>query len=200
MSEPVGLKFVVIGESGAGKTALIRRLADDQFVSTASSTLGAEFYTHDLALREQTVRLLLWDTAGQERFYSVAKAYFRSALGVVLVYDICDRRGYDQLRRWLRDARLEADPNCTVLLIGNKLDLAASRVVPATEAEEFARAHDLLYEEASAADGTNVRDAFVRIATDVWQKALRGEVSVVAPGPGGAAVLVQPKKSALCCG
>jgi small GTP-binding protein len=199
MPAPLSLKFVVIGESGTGKTSVIRRLAENIFEATGSSTLGVEHYAHDLAIGDDKVRLLLWDTAGQERFYSVAKAYFRGALGVVLVFDICDRRGYDQLHRWLRDARLEADPNCTILLIGNKLDLKDSRVVSTTEAEEFAKVHDLLYMETSAADGTNVQEAFFRIGTDLWEKVLRGEVSAMATGT-GTTVIAQRKKKFLCCG
>ncbi|KAH0795003.1 small GTP-binding protein [Histomonas meleagridis] len=115
--QPLQFKFIVIGCSGAGKTSIVRRLVDNKFVKGTQSTVGIEYFTHITTIEGRTVKMMIWDTAGQERFYTIAKAYFRSALGVVLVFDITDRKSFDQLPRWLRDARLEADPHCSVILV-----------------------------------------------------------------------------------
>jgi small GTP-binding protein len=149
---PVQFKFIVIGASGSGKTSIVRRLCEGKYAKGLQSTVGIEYFTHVATVSGRTVKMMIWDTAGQERFYAVAKAYFRSAVGVILVFDIADRTSFDQLPRWLRDARTEADPHCTVYLVGNKLDLEQRRTVSRTEAENFAKTHKLQYIETSAAE------------------------------------------------
>jgi Ras-related protein Rab-2A len=173
---PIALKFLVIGESGSGKTSLIRRLTEGEFVYGPQATVNTEFASHDMEVG-QPVHLVIWDTAGQERYYSIVRSYFRGAQGVLLVFDICDRRGFDQCPRWLRDVRMEADQNCTVLLVGNKLDRRDARAVTTGEAEGFARTHGLFYIEASALDGTNVEEAFLNVAADLLAKIQRHEMT-----------------------
>jgi small GTP-binding protein len=143
--------------------------------------------------------MMIWDTAGQERFYTIARAYFRNALAVILVFDITDRKSFDCLPRWLRDARAEADPHCTVILIGNKADLSPTRVVSIDEAEDFARTHDLTYVEASALDGTNIDTAFQRAAQDLLRKLATGEVSGTAPTTPGTVKIVETQQAATEC-
>jgi small GTP-binding protein len=182
MSEaPISLKFIVIGCSGTGKTSIVRRLCDNKFMKTSQSTVGIEYFTYPLSVDGRNVKLQIWDTAGQERFYSVSKPYFRSALGVVLVFDIADRKSFDQLPNWLRDARMEADTHCTVYLVGNKLDLASKRLVSAQEAAEFAKKHELTYIETSAAENTNIEDVFTSITRSLLEKIARGEIAIAIP-------------------
>ena len=183
--QPLQFKFIVIGCSGAGKTSIVRRLVDNKFVKGTQSTVGIEYFTHITAIEGRTIKMMIWDTAGQERFYTIAKAYFRSALGVVLVFDITDRKSFDLLPRWLRDARMEADPHCSVILVGNKTDLAASRVVSKEEAEEFAKNHELQYIETSAADNTHIEEVFMKTGTDLLRKVASGEINV-GTAPSGA--------------
>jgi small GTP-binding protein len=114
-------------------------------------------FTHVASVDGRPIKQVIWDTAGQERFYTIAKAYFRNAVGVIRVFDITDRKSFDSLPRWLRDSRVEADPNCTVMLVGNKSDFAQSRTVTPEEAEAFASSHELTYVETSALDGTESR-------------------------------------------
>ncbi|OHT08367.1 Ras family protein [Tritrichomonas foetus] len=177
--EVTQLKYVIIGASGGGKTSILRRLAEDRFVQGTQSTVGIEYFTYFTTVENHKLKMMLWDTAGQERFYTIAKAYFRAALGVILVYDITDRKTFEQIPRWLRDARLEADPKCVAILIGNKLDLADRRTVSREEAEEFAKTHELEYYETSAFNGEGIKEAFIRAATDVLHKVLKGEIAAV---------------------
>lgn len=193
-AQPLQFKFIVIGCSGAGKTSIVRRLVDDKFVKGTQSTVGIEYFNYITTIKGRTVKMMIWDTAGQERFYTIAKAYFRSALGVVLVYDITDRKSFDQLPRWLKDARLEADPHCSVILVGNKCDLAAERVVSKEEAEDFARNHELTYIETSAADNVCISEAFLEIGTSLIDKVASGEINIKAASPpGGATVPIVTK-------
>lgn len=170
-------KFIVIGCSGAGKTSIVRRLVDNKYVKGTQSTVGIEYFTHIATIEGNTVKMMIWDTAGQERFYTIAKAYFRGALAVILVFDITDRKSFDQLPRWLRDARVEADPHCSVILVGNKSDLGDQRVVSTEEAEDFATQHELTYLETSAAENQNIEEVFMRAGADLLRKVASGEIN-----------------------
>lgn len=162
-------KFIVIGSSGVGKTAILKRLVDDVFTGESQSTIGVEFIATTIDVDGQPVKLQIWDTAGQERFRSIAKAYFRSAVGVLLVFDLTDRKSFEDLNQWLNDVHSLCDPNAVVTLIGNKSDLHTSRAITQSEAEAFAQMHQLTYLETSALGGDNVQEAFQRTAASVYR-------------------------------
>ena len=165
-------KFIVIGSSGVGKTAILKRLVDDVFTGESQSTIGVEFLTTTVDVDGTSIKLQIWDTAGQERFRSIAKAYFRSAIGVILVFDLSDRKSFEDLTQWLNDVHSLCDPNAVVTLIGNKSDLVSARTVTASEAEGFAQLHQLNYLETSALGGDNIQEAFQRTASAVYRKSL----------------------------
>jgi small GTP-binding protein len=165
-------KFIVIGSSGVGKTAILKRLVDDIFTTDSQSTIGVEFLATTIDVEGTQVKLQIWDTAGQERFRAIAKAYFRSAIGVILVFDLSDRKSFDELNQWLVDIHALCDPNAIVTLIGNKLDLADQRKVTSNEAESFAQLHQLAYFETSALAGDNIQEAFHRTAAAIIRRSL----------------------------
>jgi small GTP-binding protein len=173
MSLVVSYKFILIGSSGVGKTAILKRLVENSFTEDSQSTIGVEFDSTVLAINDRKVKLQIWDTAGQERFRSISKAYYRNAVGVILVFDITDRKSFDDLTSWLNDIRTLCDANAVIQLIGNKADLKSQRVVTLTEAEAFASHQHMQYLEISARVGENVREAFVRVATLIMTKGLK---------------------------
>ena len=163
-------KVVIIGSSGVGKTAILKRLVEDTFSTDSQSTIGVEFDSTMIDVDGQQVKLQIWDTAGQERFRSIAKAYFRNAVGVILVFDITERKTFDDVNMWLNDVHSLCDPTAVVLLIGNKSDLSTNRVVTLEEAEQFAQSHQIDYLEISDKDSFSVREAFVKLATQIIRK------------------------------
>lgn len=170
-------KFIVIGSSGVGKTSLLKRLIDDTFSSDNTSTIGVEYLSTVIEIDGQPIKLQIWDTAGQEKFRSIAKSYFRHAVGVILVYDITDRKSFDDLSFWLNDVHSLCDPNAAITLIGNKLDMASQRAVTTAEAQAFAQNHQLTYLETSARGGDNVNEAFHRATKTVYERAESGLLS-----------------------
>jgi small GTP-binding protein len=186
-------KFIIIGSSGVGKTAILKRLTEDTFSSDSQSTIGVEFDSTLVEVDGQSVKLQIWDTAGQERFRSIAKAYFRNAVGVILVFDICVRKTFEDVNMWLNDVHSLCDPTAVVILIGNKSDLATDRTVTLAEAEQYAQHHQLTYLETSAMSGANVREAFLKVATQIYRKAPKQAKPITqtqTPAP----------KSGGCCG
>jgi small GTP-binding protein len=118
----------------------------------------------------------IWDLAVQERFRSVSKAYFRSAVGAVLVFDLTDRRSFDDLGLWFHDIEQLATPNCVVLLVGNKCDLDSERCIGLREATDFAKQHSIEYIEASAKSGANISETFARMAASIAARVELGQI------------------------
>lgn len=124
------------------------------------------------------IKLQIWDTAGQESFRSITRSYYRGAAGAFLVYDITRRDTFDHLASWLDDARQHANPSMTIMLIGNKCDLAHRRAVSTEEGAAFAAEHGLVFMEASAKTAHNVEDAFIGTARAIHAKIESGEFDV----------------------
>ncbi|KAJ4973769.1 hypothetical protein NE237_006943 [Protea cynaroides] len=118
--------------------------------------------------RQGGVRLV--DVAGQEAFRSITRSYYRGAAGALLVYDITRRETFNHLASWLEDARLPANANMTIMLIGNKCDLAHERAVSTEEGEQFAKENGLIFMEASAKTAQNVDEAFINTAATIYKK------------------------------
>ncbi|KAH8813343.1 GTP-binding protein ypt4 [Xylogone sp. PMI_703] len=121
-------KIILLGPSGSGKSCLLHRFIKNEWRVLSSQTIGVEFATKIIRVgtgaRRKRIKLQLWDTAGTERFRSVSRSYYRGAAGAVLVYDITSRNTFNSLPSFVNDARALASPNLTLLLVGNKLDLA----------------------------------------------------------------------------
>jgi small GTP-binding protein len=168
----VSAKFIIIGNSGVGKTAILRRLVEDAFTDVSHPTVGVEFESKILTIGDRKMKLQIWDTAGQERFKSIARAYYRNATGVILAFDITDRASFDDLDMWLNDVQSLCNPRAVIQLIGNKTDLASKREISVAEAEAFAERHNVTYLETSAKSGDGVNEAFVRAATAILKMGL----------------------------
>lgn len=111
------------------------------------------------------IKAQIWDTAGQERYRAITSAYYRGAVGALLVYDIAKHLTYENVERWLRELRDHADQNIVIMLVGNKSDLRHLRSVPTEESKSFAERNCLSFIETSALDSTNVEAAFQNILT-----------------------------------
>uniref|UniRef100_A0A3P8NTB7 Ras-related protein Rab-25 n=1 Tax=Astatotilapia calliptera TaxID=8154 RepID=A0A3P8NTB7_ASTCA len=129
---------VLIGDSGVGKSNLLSRFTRNEFNLESKSTIGVEFATRSIQVDGKTIKAQIWDTAGQERYRAITSAYYRGAVGALLVYDIAKHLTYENVDRWLKELRDHADNNIVIMLVGNKSDLRHLRAVPTDEARAFA--------------------------------------------------------------
>ncbi|EMR61917.1 putative rab protein [Eutypa lata UCREL1] len=167
------LKILCIGPSGAGKSALLLRYCDDQFdPESSTATIGIDFKMKKLVVRGKAYRLNIFDTAGQERFRTLSTSYYRGAHGVILIYDISNRRSFLSLEKWVDEARSNASPNAVLYVVGSKLDKAASgsRVVSFEEGKAFAESHDAGFCEVSSKTRENVKKPFIEVVDQIVQK------------------------------
>jgi len=181
-------KVVLIGDSGVGKSNLLSRFTRNEFNLESKSTIGVEFATRSISVDEKTVKAQIWDTAGQERYRAITSAYYRGAVGALLVYDIAKYPTYVNVTRWLKELRDHADANIVIMLVGNKSDLRHLRAVPTEEAKAFSAENGLSFIETSALDASNVESAFQTILTDIYRivssKALETSADQITPGRG----------------
>ncbi|OZC07628.1 Ras family protein [Onchocerca flexuosa] len=122
-----------------------------------------------MSVEGKTVKAQIWDTAGQERYRAITSAYYRGAVGALLVYDIAKHVTYENVERWLKELRDHADQNIVIMLVGNKSDLRHLRAVPTDEAKAYAEKNQLSFIETSALDSTNVEAAFTNILTEIYK-------------------------------
>ncbi|XP_017351179.1 ras-related protein Rab-11B isoform X1 [Ictalurus punctatus] len=160
---------VLIGDSGVGKSNLLSRFTRNEFNLESKSTIGVEFATRSIQVDGKTIKAQIWDTAGQERYRAITSAYYRGAVGALLVYDIAKHLTYENVERWLKELRDHADNNIVIMLVGNKSDLRHLRAVPTDEARAFAEKNNLSFIETSALDSTNVEEAFKNILTEIYR-------------------------------
>ena len=114
------------------------RFTRNEFNLDSKSTIGVEFATRSIQVDAKTIKAQIWDTAGQERYRAITSAYYRGAVGALLVYDISKHQTYENVTRWLKELRDHADSNIVIMLVGNKSDLRHLRAVPTEEAKQFA--------------------------------------------------------------
>eukprot|EP01025_Chloroclados_australasicus_P059131 TRINITY_DN7464_c0_g4_i1.p1 TRINITY_DN7464_c0_g4~~TRINITY_DN7464_c0_g4_i1.p1 ORF type:complete len:246 (-),score=14.78 TRINITY_DN7464_c0_g4_i1:143-880(-) len=162
-------KVVLIGDSGVGKSNLLSRFTRNEFMLESKSTIGVEFATRSIQVDGKTIKAQIWDTAGQERYRAITSAYYRGAVGALLVYDITKSVTFENVERWLKELRDHADPNIVIMLVGNKSDLRHLRSVQTDEAESFCQQEGLSLIETSALEATNVEKAFKQILTDIYK-------------------------------
>eukprot|EP00850_Spirogloea_muscicola_P023309 SM000346S12850 [mRNA] locus=s346:60608:66898:+ [translate_table: standard] len=162
-------KVVLIGDSGVGKSNLLSRFTRNEFCLESKSTIGVEFATRSIQVDGKTIKAQIWDTAGQERYRAITSAYYRGAVGALLVYDITKHVTYENVERWLKELRDHADSNIVIMLVGNKSDLRHLRGVSTEDAQAFSEKEGLSFIETSALEATNVEGAFHKILTEIYR-------------------------------
>ncbi|XP_050920230.1 ras-related protein Rab-2-B-like [Lathyrus oleraceus] len=179
MSYAYLFKYIIIGDTGVGKSCLQLQFTDNRFQPLHDVTIGVEFGVRTVTIDNKPIKLQIGDTAGQEMFRSITRSYYRGAAAALLVYDITRRETFDHIADWLDDARQHANSSITVMLIGNKSDLSKKRDVSTEEGEKFAKENGLMFMEVSAKSAEHVEHAFVKTAGIICKKIKHGGFDVV---------------------
>merc|ERR1719235_1605555 len=167
------IKLLLIGDSGVGKSCLLCRYSEDIFNNKFITTIGIDFKIRTIELDGKKIKLQIWDTAGQERFRTITQAYYRGAMGILLIYDVTSTKTWSNIRNWVRNIEANAPQTVNKILIGNKCDMASMRQVSTAQGEQLAREYDMKFYETSARSGMNVQEAFLTLATDVKDRLLK---------------------------
>ncbi|KAJ6325296.1 hypothetical protein OIU76_012389 [Salix suchowensis] len=157
--------------SGVGKSCLLLRFSDGSFTTSFITTIGIDFKIRTIELDGKRIKLQIWDTAGQERFRTITTAYYRGAMGILLVYDVTDESSFNNIRNWIRNIEQHASDNVNKILVGNKADMDESkRAVPTSKGQALADEYGIKFFETSAKTNLNVEEVFFSIARDIKQR------------------------------
>lgn len=170
------MKILLIGDSGVGKSCLLVRFVEDKFSPSFITTIGIDFKIKTVDINGKKVKLQLWDTAGQERFRTITTAYYRGAMGIILVYDVTDERTFANVKQWFKTVNDHANDDAQLLLVGNKSDMD-TRVVSYDQGEALAQELGLPFIESSAKDDSNVNEIFFTLAKLIQDKIDRNAMS-----------------------
>ncbi|KAH0576692.1 Rab1a [Spironucleus salmonicida] len=185
MSQRKLFKFVVIGDCSVGKSAILKVYRGEEFTNDHTATIGVDFYTHQSKYDNLTVTLQLWDTAGEEKYQSVSTTYFRGAHAVFIVYDVSSKQSFDNVQKWIKQAKSAAD-SANLILIGNKADL--EKQVPTEEAQSYADSNQMLFLEVSAKNNEGIKAAFEKMIAILCegsqvQDAKKGDFQIQSASP-----------------
>jgi Ras-related protein Rab-8A len=191
------IKLLLIGDSGVGKSCCLLRFSEDSFTPSFITTIGIDFKIRTIELDGKRVKLQIWDTAGQERFRTITTAYYRGAMGILLVYDVTDERSFNSMythhtflkppslrpvmtdvllplptdiRTWFSNVEQHATEGVNKILIGNKCDWEEKRAVSTEQGQALADELGIPFMEVSAKSNINVDKAFYSLASDIKKR------------------------------
>ncbi|VAH32714.1 unnamed protein product [Triticum turgidum subsp. durum] len=202
-------KLLLIGDSSVGKSCFLLRFSDDSYVDSYISTIGVDFKIRTLEMDGKTIKLQIyllhlqqWDTAGQERFRTITSSYYRGAHGIIIVYDITDMESFNNVKQWLSEIDKYANDSVRKLLVGNKCDLAESRVVDTAVAQAYADEMGIPFLETSAKESINVEEAFLAMSAAIKKSKAGGlerKASNLVQMKGQPIQQQQHKQKSSCC-
>ncbi|XP_066919018.1 ras-related protein Rab-3A-like [Clytia hemisphaerica] len=177
-------KLLIIGNSSVGKTSFLFRYSDDSFTSAFVSTVGIDFKVQTVFRNDKRIKLQIWDTAGQERYRTITTAYYRGAMGFILMYDITNEESFKAVTDWASQVKTYSWDNTQVVLVGNKCDMEEERAVTYEQGRKLGDQLGFPFFEASAKDNVNVRDAFDKLVDVICERMTDAIDGDLIPGNG----------------
>ncbi|ORD98331.1 RAB8A [Hepatospora eriocheir] len=174
-------KVILIGDSGVGKSSIVKMFTDKTFNKDQQSTIGVDFKIKTLDVDNKRVKLQIWDTAGQEKFNSIVSNYYRGAFAVLVIFDVTKEATLKNTKKWVSDFfQKNTVDGVETFIIGNKIDL-----LPKEEIDENNRKalelkfnqkitdlniRDYKFIPVSAKDDININKLFATLASNCMNK------------------------------
>jgi len=162
--------LTILNRLGVGKSCLLLRFSDDSFTPSFITTIGIDFKIRTIELDGKRIKLQIWDTAGQERFRTITTAYYRGAMGILLVYDVTDERSFKNISNWFSNIEQHASEGVNKILIGNKCDWVEKKAITKEQGQALADEFGIKFLETSAKANINVEEAFFTLARDIKKR------------------------------
>ena len=158
-------KIIFIGDISVGKTSIINVLTGYKFNDEYEASIGVDFFSKTIKYKGKTIKLQIWDSAGQEKFRSLIPNYIRGSSLVFIVYDITNKKSFNNLKSWIDF--VNNIENSNIVIVGNKIDLENKREVSIEEGQKFCEDKNYDFFEVSAKDGLNLNDMLFNSVADL---------------------------------
>ena len=164
-------KVLLLGNSYVGKTCILLRFSEDIFKENYDVTIGLNYRIKSMTVENNPIKMQIWDTSGEEKFKAIAKNFYRGAHGVLLVYDICQKNSFLDVKRWIEQIIENADNDDIVMILcGNKCDNEKERKISKEEGENLAKNYGIPFFECSAKNNFNINEIFETMAQKIYTK------------------------------
>lgn len=163
-------KILLMGDSGVGKSSLLLRFTENTYSETFITTIGVDFKIKTIDIDGTIVKLQIWDTAGQERFRTITSSYYRGANAAILVYDITNKRSFENIKKWLYEINTSSASSIKAIkkiIVGNKADLVDNRKISYDDAKIFCDILNIKFIESSAKNSEKINEIFNIITHDL---------------------------------
>ena len=164
-------KVLLLGNSYVGKTCILLRFSEDTYNDDYEVTIGLNYRIKTLNIDNNPIRMQIWDTSGEEKFKAIAKNFYRGAHGVLLIYDICEKNSFLDVKSWIEQIIENTDnDNLVMILCGNKCDMEKERNISKNEGENLANSYKIPFFECSAKENINIDEIFNTMAKNIYEK------------------------------
>ena len=171
MNQSEKINLLALGNAAVGKTSFILRYTEDCFREIYLTSLGMDFRTKTITLpNKKTYRIDIYDTAGQEKYRSISLNTIKYADGIILMYDITSSKSFEAIDGWLESIKMTKSENFPLILVGNKCDLEAQRIVLHEEGENLAKNYGIKFFEISNKTGININETVLELINKIIEQ------------------------------
>ena len=203
MDDEVTLKFIILGDSGVGKTNLLLRYVGESFSENYIATLGIDFKMKNIIYNDLKIALQIWDTAGQERFRSITKSFLKGTDGIIFMYDISKKDSFLNLKNWISEIDNSKLPDVKFMICGNKIDLEENRQVTEEMKKKLSKEIDSEIIEISAKKGIKIEEPFDMLINKIFnnmnkEQIFRRYANSFSEGSSLSSLNIEKKKKKCC--
>ena len=203
MDDEVTLKFIILGDSGVGKTNLLLRYVGESFSENYIATLGIDFKMKNIIYKDLKISLQIWDTAGQERFRSITKSFLKGTDGIIFMYDISKKDSFLNLKNWIAEIDNSKLPDVKFVICGNKIDLEENREVTEEMKKKLSKEFETDIIEISAKKGIKIEEPFDMLINKIFnnmnkEQIFRRYANSFSEGSSLSSLNIEKKKKKCC--
>ena len=160
-------KLCLVGDSGVGKSSILKRYIHNTFSQYTDSTIGAQYFSKSLDYNDTKIKLQLWDTAGQERYRALVSMYYRNCNAVILVADATNLNSLNNIFYWVNELNASTE-NTPIFLVLNKIDTI--HLNGDILKDILTRYEKYNITQVSAKTNTNINELFEKIIEKIYDK------------------------------
>jgi small GTP-binding protein len=192
----ISMKLLLLGDQAVGKSSLILRYADNEFNLNIMGTAGVDLKRKNVTINNENIKVNIYDTAGHERFRQIAKNQYKGSDGIIIIYDITDKKSFENVSLWMTHIKENSESGVEIMLIGNKIDRTNERQVKSEEGLALSQKYKINFMETSAKTGENVDSAFLNLIKLIYN---RNSTSAKQENNNTTALNTKKKTNSKCC-